>query len=54
MKTSTVTEEQLVQLLREAATGDPSIVTGCRAYGIAENTVYTAWRRASDCVVCAY
>lgn len=44
MKTSTFTEERIVQILREAATGEQSISSVCRAYGIAENTFYT-WRK---------
>lgn len=44
MKTTTFTEEQIVQILREAETGDQSIVSVCRAHGIAENTFYK-WRK---------
>lgn len=44
MKTSKFTEERIVQILREAATGEQSISSVCRAYGIAENTFYT-WRK---------
>jgi putative transposase len=44
MKISRFTEEQIVQILREAATGEQSISSVCRAYGIAENTFYT-WRK---------
>ncbi len=44
MKTSTFTEEQIVQILREAETGEQTIGTVCRAHGIAENTFYT-WRK---------
>ena len=44
MKTSRFTEEQIVQILRVAETGEQSISSVCRAYGIAENTFYT-WRK---------
>ena len=44
MKTSTFTEEQIVQILREAETGDQSISSVCRAHGISENTFYK-WRK---------
>ncbi len=44
MKTSRFTEEQIVQSLRVAETGEQSISSVCRAYGIAENTFYT-WRK---------
>jgi putative transposase len=44
MKTSTFTEEQIVQILREAETGEQTIGSVCRAHGIAENTFYT-WRK---------
>ena len=44
MKTSTFTEEQIVQILREAEMGEHSISSICRARGIAENTFYT-WRK---------
>ncbi len=44
MKTSTFTEEQIVQILREAETGEQTIGNLCRAHGIAENTFYT-WRK---------
>ena len=43
MKTSTFTEEQNVQILREAETGEQTIGSVCRAHGIAENTFYK-WR----------
>jgi putative transposase len=44
MKTSTFTEEQIVQILREAETGEQTIGSVCRAHGIAENTFYK-WRK---------
>lgn len=44
MKTSTFTEEQIVQILREAETGEQTIGTVCRARGISENTFYK-WRK---------
>ena len=44
MKTSTFTEEQIVQILREADTGEQTIGSVCRAHGIAENTFYK-WRK---------
>ncbi len=44
MKMSTFTEEQIVQILREAETGEQTIGSVCRAHGISENTFYT-WRK---------
>jgi putative transposase len=44
MKASTCTEEQIVQILREAETGEQTIASLCRTHGIAENTFYT-WRK---------
>ncbi len=44
MKTSAFTEEQIVQILREAETGEQTIASVCRIHGIAENTFYK-WRK---------
>jgi len=44
MKMSRCTEEQIITILREAATGEPTIGHVCRAYGIGENTCST-WRK---------
>ncbi len=44
MKTNSFTEEQIVQILREAETGEQTIGTVCRTHGISENTFYT-WRK---------
>ena len=41
MKTRTFTEEQIIQILREAETGEQTIGSVCRAHGSAENTFYT-------------
>ncbi len=38
MKMSTFTEEQIVQILREAETGEQTIGSVCRVHGISENT----------------
>ncbi len=44
MKMSTFTEEQIVQILREAETGEQTIGRVCRTHGISENTFYM-WRK---------
>ena len=44
MKTSTFTEEQIVQILRESETGEQTLGSVCRAHGISENTFYK-WRK---------
>ena len=44
MKTTSFTEEQIVQILRAAETGEQSIISVCRAHGISENTFYK-WRK---------
>jgi putative transposase len=44
MKQSTFTEEQIVQILREADTGEQTIGALCRSHGISENTFYK-WRK---------
>jgi putative transposase len=44
MKTSTFTEEQIVQIVREAETSEQTIGSVCRVHGIAENTFYK-WRK---------
>ncbi len=44
MKMSTFTEEQIVQILREAETGEQTIGSVRRTHGISENTFYT-WRK---------
>ncbi len=38
------TEEQIITILRAAATGEQTIGNVCRAYGISENTCST-WRK---------
>jgi putative transposase len=38
MKLSSFSEEQIVQILREAETGEQTIGAVCRAHGISENT----------------
>ena len=44
MKLSSFSEEQIVQVLREAETGEQTIATICRMHGISENTFYK-WRK---------
>ncbi len=44
MKLSSFSEEQIVQILREAETGEQTIGSVCRAHSISENTFYT-WRK---------
>ena len=44
MKKKRFSEEQMVSILREADTGDKTIVELCRAHGISDVTFY-AWRR---------
>ncbi len=44
MKLSSFSEEQIVQILRAAETGEQTIGTVCRAHGISENTFYK-WRK---------
>ncbi len=44
MKMRRFTEEQIITILREAATGEQTIGSVCRAHGISENTCYT-WRK---------
>lgn len=45
MKMRTFTDEQIIQILHEAETGEQTIGSGCRADGIAENTFYK-WRKS--------
>ena len=44
MKMSTFTEKQIIQILREAETGEQTIGSVCRAHGISENT-FDKWRK---------
>jgi putative transposase len=44
MKKSAFTEEQIVQILREAETGEQTIGNVCRTHAISENTFYK-WRK---------
>ncbi len=51
MKMSTFTEEQIVQILRAAETGEQTIGTVGSAHGISENTFYK-WRKKIWCGRC--
>ncbi|MBC7910155.1 MAG: transposase [Pyrinomonadaceae bacterium] len=44
MKESKFTEEQIIAILRQAATGEQTIGAVCREHSIAENTFYK-WRQ---------
>lgn len=44
MKESKFTEEQIIKILRQAATGEQTIAAVCREHAIAENTFYK-WRQ---------
>ncbi len=44
MKKSQFSEEQIVRILQEAASGQKSQVQLCREHGVSENTFYT-WKR---------
>ena len=44
MQTKTFTEEQIVQILREAETGATAIIELCRRHAISETTFYK-WRK---------
>ena len=44
MQTKTFSEEQIVQILREAETGTTPIIDLCRLHGISETTFYK-WRK---------
>ena len=44
MKVSAFSEEQIVQILREAETDEQTIGSVCRAHGMSENTFYK-WRK---------
>lgn len=44
MKKSQFSEEQIVRILQEAATGGKSQSQLCREHGVSENTFYT-WKR---------
>ncbi len=44
MKESKFTEEQIIAILRQAATGEQTITAICRERSIAENTFYK-WRQ---------
>ncbi len=44
MKESKFSEEQIIAILRQAATGEQTITAVCREHSIAENTFYK-WRQ---------
>ena len=44
MKKSQFSEEQIVRILQEAASGQKSQAQLCREHGVSENTFYT-WKR---------
>lgn len=44
MKESRFSDEQIIAILRQAATGEQTITAVCREHGIAENTFYK-WRQ---------
>lgn len=44
MKESKFNEEQIIKILRQAATGEQTIAAVCREHAIAENTFYK-WRQ---------
>lgn len=44
MKESKFSEEQLIKILRQAATGEQTIAAVCREHTVAENTFYK-WRQ---------
>ena len=44
MKESKFSEEQIIKILRQAATGEQTIAAVCREHAIAENTFYK-WRQ---------
>ncbi len=44
MKESKFNEEQIIKILRQAATGEQTIAAVCREHAVAENTFYK-WRQ---------
>lgn len=44
MKESKFNDQQIIKILRQAATGEQTIAAVCREYAIAENTFYK-WRQ---------